>query len=41
MGEYRDMVVWTRWYTINVNNAILPHRFAVFAGGGTLVYCYD
>ena len=24
-----------------MSNAILPHTLAVFAVGGTLVYCYD
>ena len=41
MGEYRDMVVWTRWYTINVSNAILPHTVAVVAVGSTLVHCCE
>ena len=41
IGEYRGIVVWTRWYTSNMNNAILLHTLAVFAVGSTLVYCYD
>ena len=38
IGEYRGIVVWTRWYTSNMNNAILLHTLAVFAVGSTLVY---
>ena len=34
-------LVLTLWYTSNMSNAILPHTFAVFAVGSTLVYCYD
>ena len=34
-------LVWMRWYTSNVSNAILPHTLAVFAVGSTLIYCYD
>ena len=35
-------VVWTRRYTIDMSNAILPHTMAVFAIiGSTLVYCSD
>ena len=35
-------LVRTRWYTCNMNNAILPPILAVFVFGSTLVYyCYD
>ena len=40
IGEYRGIVVWTRWYTMNISNAILPQTLAVFAVGSTLLYCY-
>ena len=30
-------IVWTRWYTSNMSNAMLPHTLAVFAVGSTLV----
>ena len=30
-------VVWTRRYTINMSNAILPHTLAIFAVGSILV----
>ena len=33
-------VVWTRWYTINMSNGILPHALAVFAVGSALVRCF-
>ena len=42
IGEYRGiLVVWTRWCTSNMINAILSHTLAVFVVGSTLVYCYD
>ena len=34
-------LVWTRWYTSNMSNAVPPNTLAVFAVGGTLVYCYE
>ena len=30
-------VVWTRWYTTNMSNAILPHTLAVFTVDSALV----
>ena len=33
-------IVWTRWYTSNMSNAMLPHTLAVFVVRRTLVYCY-
>ena len=32
-------VIWTRWYTIIMSNAILPLALAVFAVGSKLVRC--
>ena len=40
IGERRGILISlnTRWYTSDMNNAILPHTLAVFAVGSTLVY---
>ena len=42
IGEYRGiLIVWPRWYTINMSNAILLHTLTIFAVGSTLVYYYN
>ena len=41
MSTGAKAVVWTRWYTVNMSNAILHDTLAVFAVGITLVLRYD
>ena len=41
MSAVEYALVWTRWYTSNMSNAILPDTLAVFMVGSTPVYCYD